>query len=180
MMTRHPSEESLALLAGGECGAWSRLRVGRHVEQCEVCRGKVAEFTTLREELADFPEPEMNWNALAAEMRANIHLGLEAGECIRPAKLSHGWNPRLALAFASLLFVAGAGFVMTPRAVAPVQTATVLESSPSGLEVRSRGGSLTLLNRRGAVADQTVSAQGEIRARYIDGDAVTINNVYLE
>jgi hypothetical protein len=34
-----------------------------------------------------------------------------------------------------------------------------------------------LLNHHGAVADQTVSAQGEIRARYIDAGAVTINNV---
>jgi hypothetical protein len=39
-----------------------------------------------------------------------------------------------------------------------------------------------LLNGNGAVADQTVNAQGEIRSRYIDGDtgAVTINNVYLQ
>jgi hypothetical protein len=60
--------------------------------------------------------------------------------------------------------------------------APVLESSGAGLEVRSGGGSMTLLNRHGAVADQTANAQGEIRARYIDGETgtVTINNVYLE
>ena len=27
----------------------------------------------------------MNWNTLAAEMRANIHLGLAAGECVGEA-----------------------------------------------------------------------------------------------
>ena len=39
---------------------------------------------------------------------------------------------------------------------------------------------MTLLNRNGSVADQTVSAQGEIGARYVHGGSVTINNVYLE
>jgi hypothetical protein len=41
---------------------------------------------------------------------------------------------------------------------------------------------MMLLNRPGVVASQTVSAGGEIRARYVDGDtgAVTINNVSLE
>jgi len=62
------------------------------------------------------------------------------------------------------------------------QEDAVLESSNSGLELRSGGGSLTLLSQRGVIAHQTVSAQGEIRARYVDGEAgtVTINNVYLQ
>ena len=28
----------------------------------------------------------LNWDRLAEEMSANIHLGLEAGECVAPAK----------------------------------------------------------------------------------------------
>jgi hypothetical protein len=41
---------------------------------------------------------------------------------------------------------------------------------------------LIFLNHEGSRADQTVSAQGEIRARYVDGEtgSVTITNVYLE
>ena len=39
-----------------------------------------------------------------------------------------------------------------------------------------------LLNQEGSVVSHTVSAQGAIRARNIDGNtgSVTINNVYLE
>ena len=36
-------------------------------------------------------------------MRANIHVGLEAGECVRQAAVRRSWNPKLAVAFASLL-----------------------------------------------------------------------------
>ena len=57
----------------------------------------------------------------------------------------------------------------------------VLESTGSGLELRAGASSLTILNHHGAIADQTVSAQGEIRATlYRWPGAVTINNVYLE
>ena len=52
----------------------------------------------------------------------------------------------------------------------------------SGLEIRTGANSLTLLNHHGNAANQTVSAQGDIGARYIDGEtgSVTINNVYLQ
>lgn len=182
MRMSHPSETELALLASGDCGAWARFTASRHVRSCEECREKVAEFSGIREETAQMPEPDLHWEALAAEMRANIHLGLEAGECIRAVQPAARWNPKLVVAFASMLLIVGASIVMH-KPLVPVQTAaTVLESNGSGLEVRSKAGSLTLLNHHGAVADQTVSAQGAIRARYVDGEAgtVTINNVYFE
>jgi hypothetical protein len=93
-----------------------------------------------------------------------------------------GWSLKLAVALASLLMLVGASFVMkSPAPNMPKDnTAAVLESTGSGLELRHGGSSMTLLNHDGVAADQTVSAQGEIRARYVDGGAVTINNVYLE
>jgi len=206
----HPREKELALLAGGDAGHWQRFTLDRHVRSCAECLAKVAEYRQLRETLAATDElPDLNWSLLEAEMRANIHLGFEAGQCVRGVRGEWAWNPgawnpRLAVAVGCLLVLAGAGYFLggphpsasqtsrnaTARTVplykvpvvAAEQEDAVLESSNSGLELRSGGGSLTLLSQRGVIAHQTVSAQGEIRARYVDGEAgtVTINNVYLQ
>jgi Cu/Ag efflux protein CusF len=58
----------------------------------------------------------------------------------------------------------------------------VLQSTGAGIELRTGSSSMMLLHRPGAVANQTVSAAGEIRVRYVDSEtgAVTINNVSLE
>lgn len=179
-MTTHPREIELALFAGGDCGTLSRFRVARHLRACKQCLDRVVGFRGVREQAVNLPQPVVNWNALAAEMRANIHLGLEAGECIRTVAPPRRAFVRMAAAFASLVIIAAAGLLMHTSALP--QVAPVLEATRAGLEVRSREGSMTLLNRHGAVTDQAVSAQGAIRARYIDGEAgtVTINNVYLE
>ncbi len=227
--SEHPSEKDLALLAGGDTGRWRRFTLGRHVDRCSECQAKLAEYRDLRAELVAADElPGVNWSSLEAEMRANIHVGFEAGECVREARAGRSWNwpawkpltagPRLAMAVACLLVVACAGYFLRrsvdgifgvsqnraqmaarnlPAAggsavgVAAVGVAAggvaagedaVLESSNTGLELRSGGGSLMLLSHQGAIAHQTVSAEGEIRARYVDGEAgtVTINNVYLQ
>ena len=194
-MKHHPSEAELALLAGNDCGRVSQFFLNRHVRRCEVCIDTVADFVLLRQEmlrqeisLHDTVETALDWDRLAAEMRANIHLGLEAGECVRqtvPASAANPfWNPRMAAAFASLVLLVGAGFALrAPQApLAKAQTANVptLESTKSGLELRAGANSFALLNHHGGVARQTVSAQGDIRASYIEAGAVTIHNVYLE
>jgi anti-sigma factor ChrR (cupin superfamily) len=80
-MSKHPSEANLALLAGGELRGWRRWNVARHVAGCAECRREVAEFSSVREEVRVMAEmPEVSWSSLAAEMRANIRVGLEAGE----------------------------------------------------------------------------------------------------
>src|SRR5436309_11862003 len=82
-MSKHPSEATLALFTGGELGRFAHWRVGHHLEECNDCRRQVAGFSELREEVAGVGEvPELDWNRLAAEMKANIRLGLEAGECV--------------------------------------------------------------------------------------------------
>lgn len=178
-MSGHPKETELALLASGDCGVIERYRLRRHVDVCADCRAVLESFGEMR---AAFQQEEAlpDWDAMAREMRANIRLGLEAGECVKEPELK--WNFRPALALASLLMLVGAGFVLR-EAKAPVRKISpVLASSDAGIEFRSGDTSLMLLNRDGVVADQTVNAQGEIRSRYIDGDtgAVTINNVYLQ
>jgi hypothetical protein len=175
----HPKETELALLASGDCGVIERYRLRRHVDVCADCRAVLESFVEMR---GAFQQEESlpDWDAMAREMRANIRLGLEAGECVKEPELK--WNFRPALALASLLMLVGAGFVLREAKTPVRKISPVLASSDAGIEFRSGDTSLMLLNRDGAVADQTVNAQGEIRSRYIDEDtgAVTINNVYLQ
>jgi anti-sigma factor RsiW len=185
---KHPPEVDLALLTTGDLGPLRRRTLERHIRGCAECDEKVARFQTLRAETANFEPPaDLNWKALEAEMRANIHLGLEAGACVSAVSSPRSWNPRLTLAFASLLLIVGSSFLLRnagphPGASQSASSTPVLESTGAGIELRSGSGSMMLLNRPGVVANQTVSAGGEIRARYIDGEtgAVTINNVSLE
>ena len=179
-MNNHPSETDLALLAGGECGPVTRFFLRRHVRICRECTAKVAHFEILRADLMRLSPPELDWNRLAAEMKANIRLGLEAGACVGEFESQRHWNPRLAIAFASVTFLVCAGFVMKstlPQHEAVAETSPVLESTGAGLEFRDGANSIMLLNRNGAVADQTVSADGEIRARRVENGTVTITNV---
>jgi len=95
---KHPNEATLALHAGGELGALARWKTGRHVSRCEQCRDEVEAFIGLREIVPDLAEiPEVPWNRLAAEMKANIRLGLAAGECVGATR-SHGATRRSLLA----------------------------------------------------------------------------------
>src|SRR5579863_10382828 len=80
-MRKHPSEANLALFAGGELNRWTRWNIERHVAVCDECRRDISDFSDLRTEstvLADLPE--VAWDSMAGEMKANIRLGLEAGE----------------------------------------------------------------------------------------------------
>jgi hypothetical protein len=179
----HPAENDLALLAGGEAAWVRRILLERHVGTCDDCRKKVADYRDLRDAVAEFEPPEMNWSALAVEMRANIGVGLEAGACVKAAREPVRWNPRFAVAFGCLLALVGSNFFLRMHRTPVVEAAgPVARSTTSGIELRKGSHSLIFLNHEGSPADQTVSAQGEIRARYVDGEtgSVTITNVYLE
>src|SRR5438874_4249545 len=155
----HPAANDLALFAGGETGRLRHFFLERHVRACADCQGTINEYQQLRDELTHIELPDLNWNSLAAEMRANIRLGLEAGACVRTSRFPNGWNPRLTIAFASLLLLVASSFFLRdgiPRvAESPIP---VLRSSGAGIELRTGPNSLTLLNHHGAVTDQTVSA----------------------
>ena len=186
----HPRENDLALLAGGDAGRIQRFLLDRHVRICADCQETIAEYRKLRAELAGPGLPDLNWNFLAAEMRANIRLGLEAGACVNTTRIFRRWNPRLGMAFAGLALLVISGFFLRdlrplrnqPNTVAADTAATVLRSTGSEVEIRTGARSLALLNHNGNAANQTVSARGDVETRYIDGEtgAVTINNVYLQ
>jgi hypothetical protein len=207
---KHLSEIDLALVASDDTGRIRRFSLERHVRRCPECQEKVDEFRSLRTDLANYaPElPDLShslnhgvnagspWSGLAAEMRANIRLGLEAGECVREtrgigSRFFGGWSLGLSAAFACLLLLAGASFFMRdvrpfpahPAPLPGISSAEVmpsLESTTTGVELRSGSKSFTLLNHEGTVANQTVSTQGAVRSRYVDAGAVTISEVYLE
>lgn len=186
----HPRENDLALLAGGDAGRIQRFLLDRHVQTCADCQETIAEYRKLRAELAGRGLPDLNWSFLAAEMRANIRLGLEAGACVRTTQIFRRWSPRLGMAFAGLALLVISGFFLRdlrplrnqPNTVAADAATTVLRSTGSEVEVRTGARSLALLNHHGNAANQTVSARGDVETRYIDSEtgAVTINNVYLQ
>lgn len=195
-MNLHPDELELATL--DELPMLRRMAVRRHVRNCEACERQVAGYAALRGELHALPEPEVDWESLSREMRANIRLGLEAGECVREARAKRFVSPGLIVAFASLLVLLTAGVVLQRvpgnaggRTVARQMTAPtseyrapVLETSAEGIELRTGPASFGFLNREADASRLTsvvVSAQGSVRSHDIDdAGAVTIRDVYLQ
>jgi hypothetical protein len=193
---KHPDEGILALHAGGDLGFVARWQTERHLAKCGQCRDNVATFTELREVLPDLAEiPEVPWNRLAAEMRANIRLGLAAGECVGTGSGSqaapmHEWQGwffgRPALLAASLALLLGTGLLLE-RPV-PVATPLVANEGPlvqateNGIQVRAGGSAFRLMNTGAKSVTYSASADGSMGARYVDPETgyVTINNVYVE
>ncbi len=187
-MSKHPSEETLALYAGGDLGWWARWTAERHIAGCEACQAEVAAFRNCAAAMAELGDvPELNWSRIAAEMRANIRLGLDAGECVAaydrqaPVPLFNG--ARVLAAATGLAALLATAFVLqrpAPR-MAGVE-GVVLEATGAGIERKEGFQALTLRHRSAEGITYTVGAQGLLRARYVDGDtgAVTINNVYAQ
>src|SRR5438094_916034 len=125
----HPGEETLALFAGHDLGSIARWCVQRHLDQCDRCRSEVTEFAAVRHDISDLSElPGISWNRLAAEMKANIHVGLAAGECVRdtrPGRLSLAFSGmRGAIACIAVAVLLAAGLWLekpTPPTVAEIE-----------------------------------------------------------
>ena len=133
-MSKHPNQATLALHAGGDLGPFRRWLTARHLAHCTACREEVAGYNEMRELLPELAQlPEISWNRMAAEIKANIRLGLEAGECVRtaetplrrPASMA-GW--RAAVAFASVIVLVG-GCMVLERPV-PVRAAEARSRDP--------------------------------------------------
>jgi hypothetical protein len=190
---KHPSEATLALHAGKDLGALARWRIERHLAGCDGCRDEVEAFRAAREIAPELAEaPEIAWNRLAAEMKANIRLGLSAGACVpgepEPVHLHPVRGFRPALAAASLVVLAGAGILLErprPQAQLAKQEGVVVQRTADGIQVQEGGRGFGLLHtavRDAREVTYTVGAQGSMRARYVDPETgnVTINNVYAE
>lgn len=195
----HPGRTDLALYAGGDLGWWLTMRVRLHVARCGECREEVEAFRAAGAELrrAAGPMPsEVNWNRLAAEMRANIHVGLAAGECVGPVEAGAngmGWRAALASACVAVIVLASWWLVLPQpgRLLAPRQTGTEplpepgpawIEATSQGVGLKENGRALTLRHPGGLETATTVGFQGALRMRYVDEESgqVTINNVYLD
>lgn len=193
---KHPDQADLALFAGGDLQLLDRWRVKQHLRNCQACQYEIGKFhaasTALQAEGAELPA-NLDWNRLAAEMTANIHLGIEAGECVgQPRQKSSvrvplvGWRSVAVMgAMSAVLFAA---WVLNPpeRRVSHGLRGPKIEirNTANGLELNENGSSLTLLHGRGLRLQRPiiVSAPGTLKARFVDEDTdqITITNVYAE
>lgn len=185
---KHLSEATLALYAGRELGLVARWRAERHLAHCDQCRSDVEEFTELRSGLVELDDlPGVSWTRLASEMKANIRLGLEAGECVAAhpqPRLFSGPRPAIAFACIALLVIAGIA-LERPEPLLPKASDNgnvVLQATSNGIELVEGGQTLSLMHGGAQNVTYTAGAQGSMRARYVDSDTgyVMINNLYVQ
>ena len=185
---RHPKQATLALLAGGDLGPIRTWWANRHVSRCAECRDEIAGYSEMRELLPELAElPEISWNRMAAEVQANVRLGLEAGECVSGTEplgrpMLTGW--RAAVAIASVIVLVGGCLVLEHPAPPPVHHAErAVETTGDGIALQAGDNRmLGLMNGGAQKAVYTLDAQGSMGARYIDPEtgSVTINTVYVQ
>jgi hypothetical protein len=195
---KHPNEATLALHAGGDLGAFARWRTQRHLAKCERCREELAAFDATREIVGGLAEiPELPWSQLEAEMKANIRLGLSAGECVRgaePAAAQNGFDlswfdlswigGARALAAGAMVAVLVATGLLLERSrphPAPAPGGVVVENTPNGIQMSDGGQALSLMNTGAQSVVYSPSAGGTMGARYVDPKTgyVTVNNLDL-
>ena len=186
---KHPSQEILALHAGGDLGWMARWRTARHLADCEQCTAEVAAFDELRETLPELRQiPEVPWNRIATEMRANIRLGLAAGECVRSSGQPLRDGPlftgaRAALALASVLALMVTGLMLEGPAPRMARSSEpMVQATVNGIQRRSGDQAFGLMHSGALRVTYSVGAQGTLGARYTDPETgnVTITKVYVE
>ena len=184
---KHPSQEILALHSGGDLGWFAGWKTNRHLSGCDECRDDVAAFSEVREVLPELKQmPEIPWNRIAAEMRANIRLGLAAGECVNfsdtPLPESPLFNAaRATVAFASVFALLVVGLVL--QRPAPVSASEpMVQATYNGIQRRSGDRAFGLTHEGAENVTYTVGAQGTLGARYVDPEtgAMTMTKVYVE
>jgi hypothetical protein len=123
-------------------------------------------------------------------MAANIHVGLEAAECVAPARRS-GFHPvwRAAALVTAMSLIVVMAWVLNP-APPPVRHAmrgvdgVELRNTSTGLELNENGSALVILHGRGVQAQRPIisSHPGALRARVVNGETgqITINHVYSD
>ena len=191
-MMRHAPSGILALHAAGDLGRFAGWRLRLHLAVCSRCAAEAARFREMRRGLAAAAgtlPPGLDWTRLAADMQANIRLGLEMGRIaetvprrrLDPTGESLSW--RACAVAASLAVVTLSGWYLQRggdpyRLTAP----PVLASSGEGLAFREKGAALTLLAPAGFQNTATVETADGLRARYVDSETgqVTIHHVYPE
>jgi anti-sigma factor RsiW len=204
-MSRHIPETGLALYVSGDLSLWHRAMVRVHLNGCERCRKLVESYrsdrASVRELVGGMPG-DVDWDRLAAEMTANIRVGLAAGECVapRPARaVVWGWRPVAVMAGLVVLLAGGWWLNMPPaetqalgRAVRSIwhgrgagmadEHGPVVAVSASGIELRENGSALAVSQGAARPVAVSVSMQGSASASYVDTDTgqVTITSVYVQ
>jgi len=208
-MSKHVTEADLAVYAAGDVSWWAQPLTRLHVSRCAVCKGRAeayrADQQRIRELATDLPAG-LDWDRLAAEIHANIRVGLEAGECVAPRTgrrgIPAGWRVAAAMAgFTALLIsawwlnmpaaqTASLGRAMKAmthwqisRGLRFEDSGPLVEATAAGIELRENGSALAVthgVNSRPVAV--SLSVQGSARARYIDSDTgqVTITSVYAQ
>jgi hypothetical protein len=189
----HPSESKLALYAGKDLGIWERFRVSRHVYGCERCQRRVEELAGIREWMGAQAEElpvEVNWDNLAAEMRANIRLGIAAGQCVAEAP-----QPKVALArwrtpalVSPVLLVLVAGWILLSlhpplkQAAANHRDEVVLQAGAEGIGLEKGGRGFSLPAPQGEDVIASVRGETAVRSRYVDPDTgqMMVTHVYAQ
>ena len=193
-MKQHPELADLALYSGRDLPLLQRWSVGRHLAHCPACRAEVAAFRALAAApVAENFIPNIAWEPLANEMRANIFLGLEASEAIsayrRPTPSEERWlNWRAAAMVASLMAVVGSGwwFAVSVKKLDQPIASTVqpasAEATDSGVEIKDGNLSLELRTPASRVSFVSISTEGTAETRYTDAETgqSTVNHVYLD
>jgi hypothetical protein len=184
---KHPSQETLALHAGGDLGWLAGWMTARHLAGCDACRDEVAAYSEVREVLPELNQmPEVSWNRLATEMRANIRLGLAAGECVRESDVPLHASPlfngaRALVAFASVCAMLVVSLVLEKPA--PVHASEpIVQATDNGIQRRSGDRAFGLMHAGAENVTITVGAQGTMGARYVDPETgvMTMTSVYVE
>jgi hypothetical protein len=168
-MPRHIAETDLALFVSGDVSMWKYAAVCLHIARCEACRARAEVYRqgrqSLKQAAGEMPAG-VNWDGLAAEMTANIRVGLAAGECVAPRRrkpvvlvawkpaaiaaglvcvLSAAWwlnlpssdTDSLARAMRSLVY--GRATIPAPDTQVAEFREPVVQVSPDGVELKQNG-----------------------------------------
>ena len=196
---KHPCIENLALCAGGELPWLTRLTMRRHVNGCAQCQKEVALFketaVAVRAETGEMPAG-VQWDRLAAEMRANVRVGIAASEAIssygKPMETGpgQGMSWRMVALTTGFVMLLSIGFWLNASkkseqlAAMRLPNPIVAEASERGVGMSDGSKEMMLRGPRTnpRAAMMTVSTVGSAGARYVDEETgqVTVNHVYVE
>lgn len=193
---KHPSSESLALLAGEDLSMMEAIPVRWHLRGCSICRGELEaasrSILVMRTAVMELPEG-LDWDSLAAEMRGNINVGLEASQAIssfsksdsksdfRTDRSMFDWRPAVAVFAIAVVTVMG-WFLNTQRADHINNPSILLEANSQWIEWKQGNTSLAFRTRSAEGSFVTVDTKGVASSRYVDSETgqVAITNVYVD
>jgi len=175
---------------------WKYAAVCLHIARCEACRTRSESYRQGRQSLklaAGALPAGVNWDRLAAEMTANIRVGLAAGECVAPRRRKPayfvGWKPA-AIATGIVVVLSAAWWLNMPasdsdalaRAMksfvtggrptvsyienrGPAVQGATAQVSPDGVEIKQNGVPMPIEQLASArSAGTAVSAPGSVRS----------------